>query len=159
MNNNFYILKDEIEEQLASIHQLEETLKNAKKDDYDKEIFKRVCASILEDFYMAAEKIFKSIANEIDKELPDGNSWHKKLLRQMSIEIPKERPAVITKALFHDLEEYLKFRHLTHNIYGFQLEYNRFEHLIDKLPKIIKELEKQIISFLSQMEKIIYDEH
>ena len=158
MIHKFILLRDEIEEQLVSIRHLEETMLEIKKDDLSREIFKRVYASILEDFYMAIEKIFKAIASDIDNNIPDGNRWHKKLLRQMSIKIPEIRPAVIDKNLFHNLEEYLKFRHLIHNIYGFQLKYDRFDHLIEKMPEIIDQLEKQLNNFLSVLEQVIIED-
>lgn len=73
----------------------------------------------------------------------------------MSIKLPQTRPPVINKELFHQMEEYLRFRHLIHNIYGFQLKYNRFSHLVEKLPDIIDQLEEQINQFLTQFEEII----
>lgn len=154
MNQKYVLLKDEIEEQLASVNQLKETLKKI-GDDLDEEIIRRTQASVLEDFYMASEKIFKLIATEIDKELPSGDKWHKKLLRQMSVRLSQTRPPVIDKELFHQLEEYLRFRHLLHNIYGFQLKYNRFSHPVKKLPETIDQLEKQVLQFLSQLDIII----
>ena len=157
MDYNFIILKDEIDEQLASIRQLEDTLHEVQNKDLNDEITRRVYASILEDFYMAVEKIFKLLASDIDNNLPDGARWHKKLLRQMSVKIPEIRPAVIDKELFNTLEEYLKFRHLTHNIYGFQLEYERFNHLVENLPQTIEQLEKQINNFLTELEKLLND--
>ena len=53
------------------------------------------------------------------------------------------------------MEKYLRFRHLIHNIYGFQLKYNRFSHLVEKLPNIIDQLDEQINQFLTQFEEII----
>ncbi|MBO8129199.1 MAG: hypothetical protein H0Z39_08385 [Peptococcaceae bacterium] len=120
----------------------------------DPEIEKRVCASVLADFYMAVERIFKLIAKEIDGELPEGEDWHKKLLRQMSIELPEIRLPVINKKLFRQLEEYLKFRHLVRNIYGFQLEYKRFAHLVENLPAVAADAEHQITTFLDDMQEI-----
>ncbi|MFW5999634.1 MAG: hypothetical protein ACOCQC_03120 [Halanaerobiaceae bacterium] len=156
MVNKFLIFRDEVEEQLAAIRQLEDTLQEIDKNkELDNEIAKRVYGSILEDFYMAVEKIFKSIASEIDDDLPEDAKWHKKLLRQMSVEIPGTRPPVLNKDLFHNLEEYLRFRHLIHNIYGFQLDYERFEHLIQKLPKTIDKFETQIMRSLNEIEEII----
>lgn len=151
------LLRDEIEEELASVKQLQKHIQDIKGQNLDPEIMKRVCASILSDFYMAAERIFKLIAKEIDEELPDGEDWHKKLLRQMSVEMPEIRPAVIDKELFHSLDGYLKFRHLVRNIYGFQLDLKRFEHLIENMVKVVKDLENQIFSFLDKMEDIAKD--
>lgn len=154
MLKNILILRDEIEEELANIDNLNDNLQEIKNKDLNKKIKTRLSASILDDFYLASEKIFKKIAQEIDKELPSGGDWHKKLLRSMTIELPETRPPVINKKLFHKLEEYLRFRHLTRNIYGFQLNLERFEHLIIDLDDVISKLNKQIIDFLDSMEEI-----
>lgn len=91
---------------------------------------------ILADFYMAVEKILKIIAKDIDLDLPEGEDWYKKILRQAAVALPGIRPRVIEKELFHRLQEYLKFWHLVRNIYGFQLKYERFEHLAEELPDV-----------------------
>lgn len=148
------ILRDEIEEELANIDNLKNNLKEIQNKDLDKDIKTRISASILDDFYLATEKIFKKIAQEIDEELPGGGDWHKKLLRLMTIDLPETRPKVINKELFHQLEEYLRFRHLTRNIYGFQLNLERFDHLIEGLDKVSEKLNSQIIDFLDSMEEI-----
>ncbi len=124
------------------------------KAKYDQSIENRLLASFLTDFYMAVEKIFKNIARDIDEEIPEGEAWHKKLLRQMAIEIPEERPAVISDEMFEVLEEYLRFQHLAQNIYGFQLERERFSHLIEKLSGTHNQLEKEIKDFIKTMKKI-----
>ena len=154
MLKNILILRDEIEEELANIDNLKDNLQKVKNLELNKKIKTRLSASILDDFYLATEKIFKKIAQEIDEELPSGEDWHKKLLRSMTIELPETRPTVINKELFHKLEEYLRFRHLTRNIYGFQLNLERFEHLIIDLDDVISKLNKQIIDFLDSMEEI-----
>ena len=107
---------------------------------------------------MASEKIFKLIVSEIDQDVPGGEQWPKDLLRQMSVNLPETRPQVINKEFFHHMEEYLRFRHLVHNIYGFQLDYDRFNNLIEELPGTINQLEQQITQFLEQYEKIISED-
>ena len=57
--------------------------------------------------------------------------------------------------MFHQLEEYLRFRHLVRNIYGFQLEYERFRHLIGEFPEVADKSKTQINEFLNIMENII----
>ncbi len=150
------ILRDEIEEEFTNIDKLRLQVQDIRKEnrDLNLELKTRLNASVLADFYMAVEKIFKLIAKEIDSELPYTENWHKKLLRQMSVEIPEIRPAVIDKKLFHMLEEYLKFRHLVRNIYGFQLEGKRFVHLVEELAVVIEDLETQVTDFLEKIQEI-----
>ena len=154
MLKKILILRDEIEEELANIDNLKDNLQEIQNKNLDKDIKTRLSASILDDFYLATEKIFKKIAQEIDEELPGGGDWHKKLLRLMTIKLPETRPKVINKKLFHQLEEYLRFRHLTRNIYGFQLDLERFEHLINNLDNISRVLNIQLTKFLDSMEEI-----
>lgn len=41
-------------------------------------------ASVLHSFYSGLENIFLSAAKGIDKDIPSGEGWHRKLLRQMA---------------------------------------------------------------------------
>ncbi|UNC93521.1 ribonuclease toxin HepT-like protein [Candidatus Contubernalis alkaliaceticus] len=156
MKRRLAVLRDEIDEELRQIYHLRNELKQISNEKMLKSINlkTRVYASIISDFFMASERIFKLIAKEIDEELPESDDWHKKLLRQMSVEIPEIRPAVIDKKLYFLLEEYLKFRHLVRNIYGFQLNYERFAHLIIDIDTAVSEMVKQINSFLIKMDEI-----
>lgn len=154
MKQRLMLMRDEIEDELKGILLLVQSLANVVEQELDSEIKKRVCASILSDFYMAAERIFKLIVKEIDLELPEGEDWHKKILRQAAVGLPEIRPPVIEKELFTRLEEYLKFRHLVRNIYGFQLKYARFEHLVKEMPEVAGELNGQVSGFLAKIQKI-----
>jgi len=154
MRQRFIVMRDEIEDELQGISLLVQSLQKAAAQELDAEIKIRASASILSDFYMAAERIFKLIVKEIDLELPEGEDWHKKMLRQVAVGLPQIRPPVIEKELFLHLEEYLKFRHLVRNIYGFQLNYALFEHLVQGLPAAAGALKEQISLFLAKMQEI-----
>jgi hypothetical protein len=154
LKQRFTILRDEIEDELKGISLLVQSLEKATLQELDAEIKKRVFASILSDFYMAVERIFKLIVKEIDLEFPEGEEWHKKILRQVTVSLPDLRPPVIEKKLFHRLEEYLKFRHLVRNIYGFQLNYERFEHLVREMNEVAASLHDQISMFLAKMQEV-----
>ena len=155
MKSNFLLIRDEIEEEIANIENLKDDFTKIKTKNLELEMKIRLYASILSDFYMAAERIFKIIAKDLDQDLPEAKDWHKKLLRQMSIEFSEFRSKVINKELYHNLEEYLRFRHLVRNIYGFQLNYNRFEHLIQNFPKTVDKFINQLTQFLNSMQEII----
>jgi len=72
----------------------------------------------------------------------------------MSVELPEIRPVVFDKKLYYLLEEYLKFRHLVRNIYGFQLEYKRFTHLVGQMDEVVSEVELQLTNFFNVMQEI-----
>jgi hypothetical protein len=89
----------------------------------------RILGSILHDFYTAIEKIFRKIAEEFDGGIPQGSDWHKELLESMSLDLEGIRSAVINEKLKQELDEYLRFRHVFRNIYGFQLDAERLKQL------------------------------
>lgn len=151
------IVRDEVEEELAGVAELRRNWQEIKEQSLPPALEKRLAASVLSDFYMAAERVFKLIAKEIDRDLPQGEDWHKQLLRQMSVELAEIRPAVIDKQLYRALEEYLKFRHLVRHIYGFQLDYERFVHLIDGFTEMAGDLERQVLGFLDIMQALAAD--
>ena len=45
------------------------------------------------------------------------------------------------------LDEYLRFRHLFRNIYGFELEWERCRELFSELPIVLARLEQQFAAF------------
>ena len=82
-------------------------------------------ASDLHSLYQGVERIFEAFAKSIDRTVPSGDRWHKKLLVQMTEEIPGIRPAVISEETRMALDSYRTFRHLARNIYTFNLDANK----------------------------------
>jgi len=107
----------------------------------------RTGGGILHDFYCGVERIFRLIAARIDQDLPDGADWHVQLLQRMATDIETVRPAVLDDALLRQLDEYLRFRHLFRNIYGFALEWERCSELLAGLPALFDELDRQLAVF------------
>ena len=54
----------------------------------------------LHGFYNGLERIFDLIATSVDGARPSGEHWHQMLLQQMTIEVPKVRPAVISESTY-----------------------------------------------------------
>ncbi|MBI5639475.1 MAG: hypothetical protein HZA17_03520 [Nitrospirae bacterium] len=89
----------------------------------------RVQASFMADFYMGVEKIFRTIAEELNGGVPRGDGWHKRLLHSMSLEVKGIRPPVISNILYAELLKFLGFRHVVRQAYGFQLDEKKLEEL------------------------------
>jgi hypothetical protein len=87
----------------------------------------------LHGFYTGVERIFEDIARRLDGDLPSGSDWHKRLLMQMSAEIPDIRPPVIRAETRECLEEYRAFRHIVRNVYAFNFQFSRIAELADGL--------------------------
>lgn len=114
----------------------------------------RAGGSILHDFYTGIEKIFESIAKEIDNRIPLGEEWHSELLRQMTLDIPGLRPPVIKVSREKILREYLGFRHLFRKRYGFELDWQKLKKLLLGVPQVRTQLEKDIGKFFEDLDSI-----
>ncbi len=115
----------------------------------------RAVGSILHDFYVAAENIFKTVAREIDEFVPQDEKWHRNLLLQMTLDIPDVRPALITKETAGKLDEYRAFRHVFRNVYGFNLSAERIIELLNKFPHTAACLEKDVVVFIDTMKTVL----
>lgn len=108
----------------------------------------------LHNFYTACERIFERLAGELNGALPQTPDWHLRLLRTMSLDVPEVRPRVISTQLAERLGDYLRFRHLVRNVYGFELEETKMEGLVAALPETARELASQIAAFLDDLERL-----
>ena len=89
-------------------------------------------AMFLHSFYNGIENILKLIITSYDNKLPSDNKWHMELLEKAFI--PNEnRQNIFRKEIQEKMEEYLKFRHFVRHSYGFQLEWERMEDLINDI--------------------------
>lgn len=141
----------EIEKELDNLNELRKEMKEIESEEST--ILKRSMGSILHDFYNCCERIFKKVAIDINGGYEDIEKWHKALLFKMTIPIKGLRPPVISEELAAELDEYLAFRHVFRNIYGFELKGERIGYLAKKFNKISGRFIKEIKDFLSFLEK------
>jgi len=150
-------LKAEIGRETKELDKLESELKAFLENVEGKEpssLELRALGSILHDFYTGVERIFERIARELNGGVPEGIDWHRQLLRDMTLEIEGVRPPVIDEEMEKKLDEYLRFRHLFRNIYGFSLEWRFLEGLAVGLDKVwdgLKQSLKEFSGFLTQL--------
>ena len=140
----------EIEKEIENLEELRDEMRGIRSETSI--IFRRSMGSILHDFYNCCERIFKKVAADINGGYEDSEKWHKALLFKMTIPVKEIRPAVISEELGAELDEYLSFRHVFRNIYGFELKGDRIGYLAGKFDKVagrfIDEM-KNFLSFLS----------
>jgi len=140
-------ISSEIAKELESLNELRKEMREIKSDD--SLLSRRSMGSILHDFYNCCERIFKKIAIEINGGYEDTERWHKNLLFKMTVPIKGVRPSLISEELAAELDEYLSFRHVFRNIYGFELKGERIIHLAKKFDKAAARFTKEIKVFLS----------
>ena len=140
-----------VEKELENLVELQREMQRVK---LEKEIvFQRSKGSILHDFYNCCERVFKKIAIEINSGYEESEKWHKNLLYQMTTPIEGVRPRVISDELAADLDEFLAFRHLFRNIYGFELKGSRIDYLVGKFEKVAERFRKEAQDFLVYLRK------
>jgi hypothetical protein len=108
----------------------------------------RGIANIVHDFYTGAEHVFEKISATLDGGVPSGSAWHRELLESMALDLPSLRPPVLTRSAVRLLEEFLRFRHLFRNVYGFDLEWERLRPLLSRVPATWGVLRADLMAFL-----------
>lgn len=155
MLNKFLTLSSRIKQKLSNIQNSVQRARKAwnlvnKEED---SLYLDSVALNLHDFYSGLERIFESIAENIDEVKPEGSYWHQDILRQMTIEIPTVRPAVISQDLEERLDEYRAFCHIVRNVYAYNFKIERIKTLIDNIEGVFDELNKELSAFCGFLEK------
>ncbi len=139
-------LAAEIASELESLSRLEE--ESAAAPQGNDTFSLRARGSILHDVYSGIERVFIRIAEELGGGVPQGDQWHRQLVKDMSLKIAEVRPAVIDENLAQALGGLRRFRHVFRNIYGFALEEQRLRPLEKRLPTVLAAFRRQVESFL-----------
>jgi hypothetical protein len=154
----FAVLRADIARELETVQQLAAEAEEweGKLADWPETVRVRTAGGILHDFYCGVERIFRHVALRIDDDLPSGPDWHVQLLQRMATAIETVRPEVIEPEMARQLAEYLRFRHLFRNIYGFDLQWERCSKLLKDLPTTFERLARQLSvfdEFLQRLER------
>jgi hypothetical protein len=108
----------------------------------------------LHGFYTGVERCFEEIARQLDETVPSGTDWHRRLLRQMSAELPDLRPPVIQTATRQAIDEYRAFRHVVRNVYTFDLQPHRVVVLAEALAACFTVFKQDIETFCEFLKSI-----
>ena len=144
-------LAADIEGELARLKQLEEEIKRVQGeiqlDPARSDLFYENLALKLHNFYTGCEKILQLVAVELNGGLPSGADWHKRLLDRMSQE-REGRPPVLARPTASRLREFLGFRHIVRNLYGFELDADRVEALVKSYPSVWSSVSDDVRAFV-----------
>jgi hypothetical protein len=110
-------------------------------------------AALLETFYTGIEKAFVRIANAFGG-LPDGPAWHRAVLEDMVLDIPRVRPPVIREETARELERYLAFRHRFRNLYLFDLQPDLVAPLLRDGEAAWSHCREDLLSFAAELEEM-----
>ncbi|MEW6328436.1 MAG: hypothetical protein AB1487_12750 [Thermodesulfobacteriota bacterium] len=148
----------EINDELLLLDKLIGDIENVSKvipaDEEHKAVYEESLALKLHNFYTGIERIFEKIAEDVNGGVPASYDWHKRLLKTMSLEITDVRPPVISKETAKLLHEFLAFRHVVRNIYGFELDSERLTRLIEKSKEVFGRFKQDLQDFLQFLDKL-----
>jgi hypothetical protein len=145
----FTVLRADIGRELENVRRLVAEAEEWKPQlpEWPDAVRVRTAGGILHDFYCGVERIFRHVATRIDQDLPSGPDWHVQLLQRMGTDIETVRPALLDHETVQQLDEYLRFRHLFRNVYGFDLGWDRCQELLESLPMAFEGLAEKLAAF------------
>lgn len=110
-------------------------------------------AALLETFYTGVEKALTRIAIAMGG-VPEGASWHRRLLDDATLDLPKLRPPVLSESTARMLEPYLAFRHRFRNLYLFDLDAGLVAPLLADLPTAWEATAGDLAGFAAEIDRI-----
>ncbi|MDD5672528.1 MAG: hypothetical protein PHC61_00060 [Chitinivibrionales bacterium] len=147
-------IKDELRQLDILAAELGETWASLPREAKKRRIHEESVALKLHNFYTGCERIFKKIADDINGGTPDSFDWHRRLLHSMSLELGSVRPPVISGKTETALTEFLGFRHVVRNIYGFAIDSERLAHLVKKFKGASRLFKKDITGFVKFLQAL-----
>ncbi len=120
----------------------------------DQDAYLNSVALNLHSLYTGLERIFELIALELDGGALGGDAWHSELLRQMTLDLPDTRPAVLLRETATRLDEYRKFRHRIRNIYATLLNPDRMASLVTGLPDLWRQVRQELEAFALFLDQV-----
>ncbi|MCK5008064.1 MAG: hypothetical protein KAR73_11795 [Spirochaetales bacterium] len=108
----------------------------------------------LHGFYNGIERVLELIAVDLDGATLGGDVWHTELLRQVELEVPSLRPAVISSETRRRLDECRRFRHRLRNIYAANLNASQLEGLVSQLMSTWEILKAEFVAFADYLDSL-----
>lgn len=107
----------------------------------------------LHNLYCAYEDLFKTVANAFENNIEEGLTWHKELLRRMSISIKGIRPNFISEESLSLLSELRAFRHFFRHAYSYELDADKLKIVLEKALKLKGEFKEDLDNFMKGLRK------
>lgn len=149
MEKKYKQLKTDVSDEISSIEQVLEEIKNLKRDlsaNNIDNVTKAAIGTFLMNYYTGVENIIKRISKEYYQTMPKGDSWHKELL-DLSYNPPKDKIPIFSKDIVDRLNPYRGFRHFFISGYGFRIKLKLILSLINNIENIWKDVKQHIEKF------------
>jgi hypothetical protein len=146
MIESYFVLAERIRKELDDLERLvvraNRAISTAKKNPQDADLFLDSASLNMHDVYSGFERVFKQIAATVDGSVPASSEWHRELLEQMALDLPKVRPPILSRESIRSLDEYLRFRHVVRNVYTFSFDPERISRLVKELEIVLSKLSR-----------------
>lgn len=107
----------------------------------------------LHNLYCAYEDLFKIVAAAFENNIEEGITWHKELIRRMTISIKGIRPNLICEESMNLLSELRSFRYFFRHAYGYELDPAKVKLVLEKAIRLKEIFIKDADKFLGNLEK------
>jgi hypothetical protein len=142
---------DQLEKLAVEIEKIRATLP---VEPAERQIYEESLALKLHNFYTGCERVFKNIAKDINGGIPDSLDWHRRILRTMSLKLENIRPPVISRETETALSDFLSFRHVVRNIYGFSIDSEKLGLLAKRFGNAYQLFKKDVLDFINFLKEI-----
>src|SRR3989338_172115 len=105
----------------------------------------------LHNLYCAYEDLFKIVAAAFENNIEEGITWHKELIRRMTISIKGIRPNLISEKSMNLLSELRSFRHFFRHAYGYELDPGKVKLVLEKAAGLKEAFTKDVNKFLRNL--------
>jgi hypothetical protein len=102
--------------------------------------------NLMESYFLRISKFFENSLDPL--------SWHKELIRHMTLEIEGLRPALLDRSLAARIDELRSFRHVFRNIYQTELDPKRVELVQRALDSTLSAFKKAHTEFIKKVKAV-----
>jgi hypothetical protein len=110
------------------------------------------------DLYVGIERLLETIADNVDRSIPDGRHWHRDLLQQMTLPLKDRRPPVLSAPAYELLTQLLGFRHVVRNVYTYQLRSGDVLTNVQRAAQAFPVVRAELNAFADWLESISADD-
>ncbi len=139
-------LKDYCEAEFENIDKVVMELVSVVKEKADEfsTIELAALGTFIHNFYNGVENILKRVLFYKQIEVKETSTWHKDLLR-VSFE-----SGIIPTDLYHNLSNYLSFRHFFVHAYSFSLNWENMKPLVESVDEILRQFKQNLYNYIGQ---------
>ncbi len=155
MNGRYLALAGRIRQELDELDRVVRRVQRfwARAERSGDEALVDATALNLHGYYAGVERIFESVATNVDEFVPSGKHWHRDLLAQMASAVPGVRPPVLPPEVQRRLDIYRGFRHVVRNVYTYNLDPEQVGRLARELPQLAEEVKRALLAFAEFLER------